>query len=160
MKITPRDIESLIEIFNSSQWDEMVLQVGDLEMFLSNDPAARSGASSAPLVSAHSAVPSAVSPPQANSVLVPSAPPQSVPAHWVAIKAPNLGTFYRSAKPGAPPFVEVGAAIDVDTELCLLEVMKLFTTIKAGVKGMLKQACVADAVMVEHGDVLFYIDPA
>jgi acetyl-CoA carboxylase biotin carboxyl carrier protein len=156
MKIEPRDIDSLIEIFEASKWDEMHLQVGDVEIFLSTDPAARLGDRTAATPTSTSAP--AVSPPPSERTSAASAP--SVPAHWVAIRAPNLGTFYRAPKPGAPPFVEVGAAIDVDTELCLIEVMKLFTTLKAGVKGVLKQACVKDAVMVEHNDVLFYIEPA
>jgi biotin carboxyl carrier protein len=85
--------------------------------------------------------------------------PTPVPATWVAVTAPNLGTFYRAPKPGAPAFVEIGQSVERETEICLLEVMKLFTTLKAGVKGTVKQVCVTDAVMVEHGDVLFYIAP-
>jgi biotin carboxyl carrier protein len=76
------------------------------------------------------------------------------------VTAPNLGTFYRSPKPGSPPFVEIGQAVETQTELCLIEVMKLFTTLKAGVKGTVKRVCVKDAVMVEFGDILFYIEPA
>ena len=162
MKIEPRDIDALILAFESSTWDEMHLSVGDVEIYLSNDPkgsrmhspdAERSPSTSneAPLASKNVVV----SPPPASTQ---SGGP--IPAHWVAVTAPNLGTFYRAPKPGAPPFIEIGVEVQVDTEICLIEVMKLFTTLKAGVKGTLKQVCVKDAVMVEHGDVLFYIDPA
>jgi acetyl-CoA carboxylase biotin carboxyl carrier protein len=82
-----------------------------------------------------------------------------MPAHWIAVTAPNLGTFYRAPKPGAPAFVEIGQNVGPDSELCLIEVMKLFTTLKAGVKGILKRVCAKDAEMVEFGDVLFYIEP-
>jgi acetyl-CoA carboxylase biotin carboxyl carrier protein len=83
-----------------------------------------------------------------------------VPSHWVALKAPNLGTFYRAPKPGAPSFVEVGQHVVADTEVCLIEVMKLFTSLKAGVTGIVRQVCVEDAAMVEFGDTLFYIEPS
>ena len=76
---------------------------------------------------------------------------------WHAVTAPNLGTFYRSPKPGSPPFVELGQQVAVDTELCLLEVMKLFTSVSAGVAGTIMQVCVAEAELVEGDQVLFYI---
>jgi acetyl-CoA carboxylase biotin carboxyl carrier protein len=47
-----------------------------------------------------------------------------------------------------------------DTEVCLIEVMKLFTSLKAGVTGIVRQVCVEDAAMVEFGDTLFYIEPS
>jgi acetyl-CoA carboxylase biotin carboxyl carrier protein len=83
-----------------------------------------------------------------------------VPSHWVAVTAPNLGTFYRSPKPGVAPYVTVGQAVTADTEICLLEVMKLFTTVRAGTAGVVRRICVEDAVMVDYGAVLFYIEPA
>jgi acetyl-CoA carboxylase biotin carboxyl carrier protein len=55
--------------------------------------------------------------------------------------------------------VDVGHQVQLDTELCLIEVMKLFTTLPAGVRGIVRQVCVNDGDMVEHGDVLFYIEP-
>jgi acetyl-CoA carboxylase biotin carboxyl carrier protein len=84
----------------------------------------------------------------------------SIPANWVAVTAPNLGTFYRAPKPGAAPFVEIGQQVTEDTEICLLEVMKLFTAVKAGVSGKVVQVCVNDADMVEHGQPLFYVEKA
>jgi biotin carboxyl carrier protein len=50
--------------------------------------------------------------------------------------------------------------VESETEICLIEVMKLFTTLKAGVKGIVKKVCVKDAEMVEFGEPLFYIEPA
>ena len=108
----------------------------------------------APVVAASTATVSAAAPARAAAVA------QEVPAHWVAVSAPNLGTFYRSPKPGAPPFVEVGMRVEAATDVCLLEVMKLFTTVKAGHGGTVRRVCVNDADMVEHGQTLFYIDPS
>jgi acetyl-CoA carboxylase biotin carboxyl carrier protein len=77
----------------------------------------------------------------------------------VAIKAPLLGTFYRSPKPGAPPFVEVGTHVTEDDTVCVIEVMKLFTAVKAGFKGRIAKICVENAQMVEYHQTLFLIEP-
>ena len=61
-----------------------------------------------------------------------------LPARLIAIRAPNLGTFYRAPKPGAPPYVEVGQTIEESTEVCLIEVMKLFAPVAAGVRGVVR----------------------
>ena len=78
----------------------------------------------------------------------------------VAVRAPNLGTFYRAPKPGAPAYVEVGQVIDADTEVCLIEVMKLFTPVKSGVKGTVRQIVVNDGTMVEYEQILVIVEPA
>jgi acetyl-CoA carboxylase biotin carboxyl carrier protein len=90
----------------------------------------------------------------------PVAPPSDVPLHWIAVTAPNLGTFYRSPKPGAAAYVDIGQPVEVDTEICLIEVMKLFTAVRAGVTGIVRRICAKDAEMVEFGQTLFYIEPA
>ncbi|MBX3540923.1 MAG: acetyl-CoA carboxylase, biotin carboxyl carrier protein, partial [Chelatococcus sp.] len=107
--------------------------------------------------------PVAVQAPVARPATKPATPAPAqdagIPAHWVPVKAPNLGTFYRAPKPGAAPFVEIGQAVEATAEICLLEVMKLFTAVQAGVKGTVRRVCAEDAEMVEHGQVLFYIEP-
>ena len=73
------------------------------------------------------------------------------------IKAPMVGTFYRCPKPGDPPFVEVGDAVRDDTVLCIIEVMKLMSSLEAKVKGIVTQILVEDAQPVEHGQALMLI---
>ncbi len=162
---TPADIENLIELFNRSDWDEMHLKTDDLEIFLSNDPNARRP--SAQAVAAPVAAPQVSS--TVTSTAAAAAPATaatahgaeiSIPAGMVAVRAPNLGTFYRSPKPGAASYVEVGQVIDADTEVCLIEVMKLFTPVKSGVKGTVRQIVVNDGSMVEYEQVLVIIEPA
>lgn len=164
MNIEPRDVDALVEIFESSDWEEMHLRIGDFELYLATDPAARLPRGSEPGPGVPRAAASEAPRPQVASApdaAAPAAPgPAEVPAHWVAVRAPNLGTFYRAPKPGSPPFVAIGDRVGPDTEICLIEVMKLFTAMKAGVGGIVRRACVEDAVMVEFGDVLFYVDPA
>ena len=165
MNIKPHDIAVLIELFEASNWNELHLKIQDFELFLSTDPLAKS-TSPATATAAQSAGPAATAMPtprvaeRSADAAARDDRTASVPSHWVAVTAPNLGTFYRSPKPGSPPFVELGQAVEPQTELCLIEVMKLFTTLVAGVKGTVKRVCVQDAAMVEFGDTLFYIEPA
>ncbi|WP_420464464.1 acetyl-CoA carboxylase biotin carboxyl carrier protein [Panacagrimonas sp.] len=155
---TPRDVQALMELFESSDWKELDLRADGFELYLSKDPSRRrhDSASPAPAPREHSDAPSPSAP--AAPVTAPAA--QAVPANWTAIKAPNLGTFYRSPKPGAAPYVEIGQSVSPDTEVCLIEVMKLFTSVRAGIAGVVRQIAVQDAEMVEHDQVLLYIEPA
>jgi acetyl-CoA carboxylase biotin carboxyl carrier protein len=161
---TPADIENLVELFNRSDWEEMHLKTDGLEIFLSNDPTARppgqAAATAAPAVTAAEAAPAA---PAAASAphMAPAVTAHDIviPAGMVAVRAPNLGTFYQAPKPGAPPYVEVGQKVDADTEVCLIEVMKLFTPVKAGVSGTVREICASDGQMVEYEQVLVIVEP-
>ncbi len=77
----------------------------------------------------------------------------------VPVTSPLLGIFYRALKPGAPPFVDVGSYVTEDGTVCLIEVMKLFNTVKAGVKGRIAKICAENNQTVEYGQVLFLIEP-
>ena len=83
-----------------------------------------------------------------------------MPEGMVGVTAPNLGTFYSAPKPGAAPYVSVGDRVTADTEVCLIEVMKLFTPVRSGIDGVIKEICVADAEMIEYQQLLVIIDPA
>jgi acetyl-CoA carboxylase biotin carboxyl carrier protein len=75
----------------------------------------------------------------------------------IAIRAPMLGTFYRSPAPGDPPFVELGKRVQADDTVCLIEVMKLFSSINAGVDGVVTRIPVENGTMVEFGQMLIVI---
>lgn len=160
--VKPEDVENLIELFKQSDWDEMHVQVGDFELFLSNDPQAAGPSRAAPAALAPAAVPvvaapAAVATKPASTHASSEAP---VPDGMLVIRAPNLGTFYRAPKPGAPPYVEIGQRIDADTEVCLIEVMKLFAPVRAGISGTLREIRAQDGAMVEFDQVLFIVEPA
>jgi acetyl-CoA carboxylase biotin carboxyl carrier protein len=156
-----KDVEALIRLFEQSDWHELKVEVAGLSLTLSNDPTAgqrgaevRATVPPAPAVG-HAPASLAQRPLQMQH----AAPSEAVPDGLVAIRAPNLGTFYRAPKPGAPPYVEVGQTVEPDTEICLIEVMKLFTPVKAGVSGRIVRLCVEDGKMVEYDAPLFYIEP-
>ena len=77
----------------------------------------------------------------------------------VAIRSPMVGTFYRRPSPDDPAYVEVGGEVEVDAPLCLVEVMKLYTTIYAKTRGRIARICASDAELVEYDQILFIIDP-
>ncbi len=114
-----------------------------------------------------SAVPQAHMMMMPHSQLAPSAPPaaaaaaEPVPApaepEGHVVKSPMVGTFYRAATPGAPPFVEVGSAVKPGDTLCIIEAMKLLNEIDAEVTGVVKQVLVENGQPVEYGQPLFII---
>lgn len=158
------DLELLIEDFKRSGLRELHGKYGDLEVYLSQDAdapgldAPRQRVSAAP---ARAAAP----------VAAPAASGHDAPAvtavaegNWpegaTVVRAPYLGTFYRSPKPGSPPYVELGGSVSADSELCLVEVMKLFTAVRAGTAGKVSQVLAGDGELVAAGQPLFVITPA
>jgi acetyl-CoA carboxylase biotin carboxyl carrier protein len=71
-----------------------------------------------------------------------------------------MGRFYAKPEPGAAPFVTVGSEVNADTTVGLVEVMKVFTAVRAGVSGVIAEICVQDAEFIEYGHVLFRVRPA
>lgn len=82
------------------------------------------------------------------------------PDGMILVHAPMMGTFYRGASPQDPPFVEVGDRVAPGDPLCLIEVMKLYTTIDAEQAGRIVEIGAENEAMVEHRQLLFVIDPA
>jgi acetyl-CoA carboxylase biotin carboxyl carrier protein len=76
------------------------------------------------------------------------------------VASPLLGTFYRAPKPGAPPFVEVGAQVEEETVVAIIEVMKLMNTVRAGVRGTVTEILVADGALAEYGETLLRVRKA
>ncbi|AZY50344.1 acetyl-CoA carboxylase biotin carboxyl carrier protein [Bordetella avium] len=73
------------------------------------------------------------------------------------VKAPMVGTFYRSPNPGAAPFVEVGQTVKEGEALCIIEAMKLLNEIEADKSGVIKEILVENGEPVEYGQPLFVI---
>jgi acetyl-CoA carboxylase biotin carboxyl carrier protein len=71
-----------------------------------------------------------------------------------------MGMFYPQPEPGSPPFVSLGSQVKEDTTVCLIEVMKTFNAMTAGVKGVITEICVQNAQLVEYGQVLFRVRPS
>ncbi|CAB3874252.1 acetyl-CoA carboxylase, biotin carboxyl carrier protein [Achromobacter xylosoxidans] len=106
--------------------------------------------------------------PEAGVAVAPAAPAASAapaaPAAEAApviqghvVKAPMVGTFYRSPNPGAAPFIDVGATVKEGDPLCIIEAMKLLNEIEADKSGVIKEILVENGEPVEYGQPLFVI---
>jgi acetyl-CoA carboxylase biotin carboxyl carrier protein len=98
-----------------------------------------------------SPVPSRTEPPPSET----SASPKKV-----VIESPMVGTYYASSAPDAPPFVSVGSVVQPDTVVCIIEAMKVFTDIPAGVSGTIAEVLVKNGQAVEFGQPLFRVIPS
>ena len=74
------------------------------------------------------------------------------------IKAPLVGTFYLSAKPGEPPFINVGDKIEPGKILCIIEAMKIFNEIESEVSGIVKEILIDDSSPVEYGQAIISVE--
>ncbi len=77
----------------------------------------------------------------------------------IEVRAPMLGRFFRASSPSEPPYVEISVKVVPEDTICMIEVMKLFSTVKAGVSGTIVEILVENGVMVEHDTVLFLVRP-
>ena len=77
----------------------------------------------------------------------------------VAVVAPTMGAFYSRPGPSSPPFAEVGASVDADDTVGLIEIMKVFNNVNAGISGIVTEVCVADGEAIEFGQVIMRIRP-
>jgi acetyl-CoA carboxylase biotin carboxyl carrier protein len=174
MVLSQDDVIQILKIMDASRFNELHLKWGDLELAVnkrgnhahleSHDLPSQASTASLPK---DKATLEAAGNQTAPSGLVQETEHQEIEQRLekeitelghTPIKAPMLGIFFRSPKPGAPPFVEDGSVVEENTTICIIEVMKLFSTIKAGVRGRIKRICADDGELVEFGQVLFLID--
>jgi acetyl-CoA carboxylase biotin carboxyl carrier protein len=150
MGLTDDDVREILRIIDDSELDELRIEMAGFRLHVR-----RGGAPPA-------AEPEAVNEPARAPEPAPAPEPAAAASANGAdtIDAPMLGTFYRASAPGEPPFVEVGSKVDPDTVVCLIEVMKMMNSVKAGVSGTVVEVCAANAELVEYGEPLFRIDTA
>lgn len=84
---------------------------------------------------------------------------RTVASNHLTISAPLMGTFYRAASPTEPPFVEIGSKVTADDSVGVIEVMKLFNEVKAGVSGTIVDILASNEEQVVEGSVLFVVSP-
>jgi acetyl-CoA carboxylase biotin carboxyl carrier protein len=162
-----RQISRIIDTLNHSTFDYLQLEFGALKLTIGKG--AQVGApSSAPSGAPSGApAPAPVAAPAAVAAAAPSAPASApasadVPlaAGEVAITASMIGRFYSQPEPGAAAYVSVGATVREDSTVGLVEAMKMFNAVHAGVNGVITRICVQDAALVEYGQVLFHVRPS
>ena len=175
--LTYDDLLRIVELIKSSeQFSEFRLKIGDVEVELRRrQHASAPAAIAAPLRPRRQRIPDRAAPTPANSPTgaaatttqpaSPTKPPSALstptwPAGSTVVRAPMVGTFYRAPEPGAPPFVEIGQAVEPDTTVCIIEVMKLMNSIPAGARGVVTHVLAENGAPVETNAPLVVVDPA
>lgn len=156
----------LIETLDASTFDYLQLQVGDMQVTIGKGAVPMS----TPAIAAPEAPASAAPPQRPAAISAASAPIQTKPtgkraaaaaaAGTIEIKSQIMGMYYSQPEPGSPPFVSIGTEVKEDTTVCLIEVMKTFNAMTAGVKGVITEICAENAQLVEYGQVLFRVRPS
>ncbi len=145
-----RKLKTLIDLVSESNVSELEITEAEGKVRIvksSGAPVVMQQAVPA-MVAASPAAPVAVLP-VSDAALVPS-------GH--AVKSPMVGTFYRSASPGAKPFVEIGSVVKEGETICIIEAMKILNEIEADKSGTISKILCENGQAVEYGQPLFMIE--
>ena len=155
MDLTHDDVKKILEIIDSAaHLDEIEVVYGGFHLHVQHGRGTESSVRAGPPLSR--APQSAPASPRPAPRPTERAEPMLGEGE-IAIRAPMLGTFYRAPSPGAPVFVEVGQRVRAEDTVCLIEVMKLFNSIKAGVDGVVTQILAENAKLVEYNQALIVV---
>jgi acetyl-CoA carboxylase biotin carboxyl carrier protein len=147
-----RKLKTLIDLVSESNISELEIAEADgkVRIVKAGAPVAVPAAAVAP--TAHSAASLAAPAARADAPAEPSAPTGHV------VKSPMVGTFYRSASPGADAFVEVGRIVKLGEPICIIEAMKIMNEIEADSAGTIREILCENGEAVEFGQPLFVIE--
>lgn len=149
-ELTHDDVQRILEIIDGMGDRDVHLEIGELKLHVT-----RNGAT-APIVT---------TPPVATKSATPAPAPKAkpaaveVPPGHIAVRAPTMGTFYRASSPGAKPHAEVGDRVTPEDTVGVFEVMKLFSTLKAEVNGVVTAFAANNETLVEQDQPLVIIKP-
>jgi acetyl-CoA carboxylase biotin carboxyl carrier protein len=170
MELSEDDVLHILKLIDESKFDYFQLEVGELKITVSKGEPIPLNSSSQQVTTASVPSPAPTSPKSATAPAIAGSAPaaQTAPATVEAraaaeglltVTAPLLGTFYVAPEPGAPPFTQVGTKVTEDTTVGLIEVMKVFNSVRAGVNGTIVEAVAQNGQFVEYGQTLFLVKP-
>jgi acetyl-CoA carboxylase biotin carboxyl carrier protein len=134
MALTDDDVREILRLIDENELDELRIETGGFKLHVVRGaarPAAEERAAAEPA--------------------------QATDGRSHTIAAPMPGTFYRAEGPGMDAFVEVGAQVEPDTVVCIIEIMKMMNSVPAGVSGTIVEVCAEDAQPVGDGEPLFRV---
>ncbi|HEY3727010.1 MAG TPA: acetyl-CoA carboxylase biotin carboxyl carrier protein [Solirubrobacteraceae bacterium] len=149
MALSHDDVREILRIIDESELDELSIETEGFSLHVRKGGGV---ARAEPPQSVRSAAAT-----RADREPPPGSPPPQADDGLIAIPSPMLGTFYRAESPGATPFVEVGAEVEPDTIVCIIEVMKMMNSVPAGVSGTVTEVCGENGQLVEYGEPLFRV---
>ena len=148
-----RKLKTLIDLVSESNISELEIAEADGKVRIVKAP----GAAPAPAISAPAVVHSIPAPVAPGPVAAgPAAEEEAETGHIV--KSPMVGTFYRSASPGAAAFVDVGSVVKAGEPVCIIEAMKIMNEIEADSAGTIRKILCENGQAVEFGQPLFVIE--
>ena len=175
MNLTPEDVQDILSLLDALPVDEFDLRTERFRLTLrragdgrwtrsgtepgQGAPGESAPEDAAPRESAPEARPAGEREPPWPGAAAGESPPDARADGLAAVRSPLPGTFYRAPKPGAPPFVEVGSRVGADTVVGIIETMKMFNPIPAGLAGRVAAIELADAEFAEQDAVLMRIAP-
>jgi acetyl-CoA carboxylase biotin carboxyl carrier protein len=148
-----RKVKTLIDLVQQSGITELEITEGEERVRISRGPLVVSsqvvGHATSPMLGRGAA--------ESSAAVVPVTSGTPAEPLGFVLKSPMVGTFYRSASPGAKPFVDVGQTVKTDETVCIIEAMKLLNEIEAGAEGVIKEILVENGQPVEYGQPLIVI---
>jgi acetyl-CoA carboxylase biotin carboxyl carrier protein len=159
MELTDDDVLEILKLFEQSKFDFLQLEQGERKITVSKGGYVPAGSGAAPAAPSRPAPAAQVAPAPAAQP-APAAPATTaIPAGLVPITAPMVGKFYSAASPSDPPYVEVGSKVAAGAAVGLIEVMKVFASIKTEIAGTIEKILVTNGEFVEFGQPLFLLRP-
>jgi acetyl-CoA carboxylase biotin carboxyl carrier protein len=158
--LTHEDVEEILRLLDATPVDEFELETAHFKLTLRRSGDGGGGWTQ----ERHTHGTPDLLPPTSSAA--PAATPDSTrvavapaPDGQLEVRAPLLGSFYRAPKPGAAPFVDIGAVVSADTVVAIIETMKLMNSVYAGASGRVVDICIDDGSFVEQGQVLMRLAP-
>ncbi|MDM0106923.1 acetyl-CoA carboxylase biotin carboxyl carrier protein [Variovorax sp. J22R24] len=162
MPLSHTDVRRILEILDSAaHLESLDVTVGDFELHARKPGASSTGVERVPQATASRLAEStqtSEAPAGASSAAAPELLTE-VPEGLVAVRSPMVGSFYLRPSPDQPPFVAVGSTVQADDTVCLVEVMKMFNTVKAGVTGTVERIVIENGKPVQHDQIVMLIKP-
>ena len=153
-----KDIKGIVDLMKKNAVSEFEMEEGDFKIKLRREPSEGSKGEVRVVQEGPMLVPAPAVTPAASAPATPAPAPAPVD-EGLEVKSPMIGTFYRRPSPDSDPFVEMGAPVEPDTVVCIIEAMKVMNEIKAEVKGVIAEVLVEEGKPVEYGQGLFRIEP-
>jgi acetyl-CoA carboxylase biotin carboxyl carrier protein len=165
------EVAEILKIIDSSSCDELIVETGDIKLVVRRNSApghvapalaasAAPTAEAAPRARADASASSSATASAAAAAARSSTMERGPASGQIEVTAPMVGTSYRAPSPEASPFVEIGSIVKPGQPLCIIEVMKLFTTINSECAGRVVQIGAEVGEFVEYGRTLFVIEPS
>jgi acetyl-CoA carboxylase biotin carboxyl carrier protein len=156
MELTDDDVLEILKLFEQSKFDFLQLEQGERKITVAKGGyvSARTDAAPAPARALPAAASASVAAPPAPAAVSAAPEPGLLP-----VTAPMVGKFYAAPSPSDPPFVMPGTKVAAGATVGLIEVMKVFASIKTETAGVIERILVSNGEFVEFGQSLFWLRP-